>query len=128
MTKTSFKQRMIENEAVFRRYNESVQKGLDSLQRIAKEDGQERQVVQEDVPLHFYCECSDENCRKRIWLPPSRYNTIHKKRNRFIVLNGHEVTSIERVVEREAVFSIVEKSVQPSESVTTLQHTEVDNV
>lgn len=120
--------RMVENEVVFRRYNESVQERFDELEKIAKEDGQESIISRDDLPLQFYCECSDENCRKRVQIRPSRYNEIHIQRDRFVVVPGHETLTIEMIVGKEADFYIVEKFTTPPENVEKLQKTDVQNV
>ena len=118
---------MNENEVVFRKYNESIKKGFDELTRIAKEDGMETLFQPPDSPLYFYCECSDENCRERVQLKPSSYDAIHKHRARFVIVPGHETESIERIFDKKTGYDVVEKLVTPSESVTTLKKTEVDN-
>lgn len=128
MGQTSSERRMAENEVVFREYNERVLKGFEELTEIAKEDGQEAYVANNDHPLFFYCECSDENCRQRVQLKPSRYATIHKQRDRFIILCGHETRSIEQIISTEADFCIVEKFITPLRKVTKLQKTETNNV
>ena len=94
MTDTPAQRRMAENEVIFREHNESIQKAFDEVKRIAAEDGQVPQFEPDDTPLHFYCECSDENCKQRVSLQPSRYNEIHKKRNMFVIICGHEVKGI----------------------------------
>jgi hypothetical protein len=119
--------RMAENEVVFRKYNERIKKGFDELKRIAKEEGQEALVRDEDTPLHFYCECSDENCRQRIILKPSRYNEIHKHRDHFVVTYGHDVQSVERVIDGEADFCVVEKFHTPPKSSAKLHKTDLNN-
>lgn len=122
------KRRMVENEVFFRSYNEKIQKGLDELEKMAKEDNQEFFVNKDDCPLEFFCECSDENCRKRIRIQPSRYNEIHKKRDHFVIVIGHEVQSIEAVISNEEGFCIVKKTVHPPEKSEKLNKTNVNNV
>lgn len=119
--------RMVENEVVFRGYNERVKNGFDELKKIAEEDGQSSFITDEDTPLQFYCECADENCRKRISLSPSRYAEIHKQRDHFVIVPGHEVNEIEHTLRQEADYSIVKKHVKPPEFALGLQTTEVDN-
>ena len=118
---------MAENEVVFRQYNERVRQNFDEIVKLAKESGQDYLIPQDDTSLHFYCECSDENCHKRIMLKPSIYNKIHKNRRHFIVLPGHETNVIERVVSQEKTYSIVEKYTKPPETARTLSPTGVDN-
>ncbi len=119
--------RMEENEVVFRAHNERVRKNFEAMLQDAKETGQEYLIQNDDTPLHFYCECSDENCRQRILVEPSVYNKIHKNRQRFILVTGHETKIIERVVRQEENYNVVEKYRKPPESVRTLHPTSVDN-
>lgn len=121
------KRRMAENEVVFRKYNEQIQKNLDKLQKVAVEEGDQVIEIDEDMPLHFYCECADENCRKRILINPKIYNNIHAARNRFTVVPGHEVPEIEEVTETKSTYYVVTKYDVPRQTVTTLSHTAVDN-
>ena len=126
MSKSS-ERRMIENEAVFRKYNEQIKKNFSEAKRIAAEDGQPHMLVDEDQPLFFHCECADEDCRQRIELAPSTYNDIHKARDRFVVLPGHEVARIERTVAMRDRYHIVKKDEMPPEDVSQLQPTSLNN-
>ena len=119
MSQSIHERRMAENEVIFRQYNESIEKGFEELQRIAKEDDQEALVRQYDDVLQFYCECSDKNCLERVRLQPSRYVKIHKNRSQFVIVCGHDTKSIERVVSEEADFCIVEKFFVPPVPVGT---------
>jgi len=121
------KRRMGENEAVFRKRNERVQHEFEQLKKIAADHNQEHFVASLDTPLYYICECSDENCRDRVRLPLKQYSAIHKHRNRFVVQIGHETELIERVLETLSGYSVVEKMQTPSENVTKLQSTPVDN-
>lgn len=111
MGKTS-KDRLAANEALFRAYNERVQLGIEAVKAVAKEDNQEDLLPDLDEPLLFYCECSDLQCTKRIKVTPSQYATIHKERNHFIIVPGHQTKNIEKVIANEAGYSIVEKFVK----------------
>jgi len=118
---------MAENEVVFREYNEQIKRGFDALKALADEDNQNEHVFENDAPLQFCCECSDESCRKRITLAPSRYNEIHKKRDRFVIVCGHDTKSIERIISEEAEYCIIEKFKQPPKSAPRLNETETNN-
>ena len=109
------KLRLAANEALFRAYNERVQLGFEAVKAVAKEDNQEDMLSGLDEPIRFYCECSDVNCTKRIRLKPSRYAAIHKVRNRFIIIPGHESNEIEKVVQKVTKYYIVEKFVPTPE-------------
>lgn len=127
MSQSLSERRMAENEMVFREYNERIKKGFDELKSIAKEEGQEKYMGGDDTPLLFFCECSDESCRKRVELKPSRYDKIHKHRNYFVVVRGHDVKSIERVIEENAEYCIVEKLIDLPDSAETLNKTDLGN-
>lgn len=130
MSQTPSERRLAENEVVFRQLNEQVLKGVKETNRMAVEDGQPEYVISDspaDSPLYFYCECSDENCTKRVKINLYDYNKIHKQRDHFIVARGHEVLAVERLVREEPEYSVVEKFITPPEKVGALQSTEVDN-
>jgi hypothetical protein len=128
MTNSSDSRRLVDNELVFREYNERIQHGFDNLDRLARQEGRHDLVFQDDEPLHFYCECSDENCVKRIQMKPSEYSQVHEKRNRFVAIDGHDVPEIERIVSRTLDYIVVEKMHVPSHVPDALHATSVDNV
>jgi hypothetical protein len=119
---------MAENQVVFREHNEKVQKSFDELDAIAKDEGAEPISLDADTPLYFYCECSDENCRKRIKVTPSDYNKIHSARNRFVIFCGHEVPKIEDVTSKKVEYCVVTKHEIPPQSADTLNPTDVHNI
>lgn len=125
MASLSDTSKMIQNESVFRRYNERVKKSFKELEAVAQEEG--HHIDKFEGELHFKCECSDENCSKRIVMKPERYEKIHKDRTRFIVINGHEVQGIEKIIIKENTYSVVEKLVAPPENPLGLSSTNVDN-
>lgn len=122
------KQRQIENEAVFRKANEKIHKQLDKLTKQAKLEGHNALTLAEDLELHFYCECSDENCKARIPLKLSDYRELHKARSRFIVIPNHETTAIEKVVSKNDTYNVVDKFMTPPERPGSLNSTAVNNV
>lgn len=119
--------RQIENEVVFRKANEKVQEGLQKLEAMAKAEGVHSIIPDKDMPLHFYCECSDENCRERIVLSLSKYEKLHKDRSRFIVLPNHETAAIEDVVYEQSKYAVVDKKETPPEDASILKRTSVNN-
>jgi len=127
MSDASAEQRMIENEVVFRNRNERLRQNLADLKQMAAEDGQESFMADMDDRLAFYCECSDENCQKRLNISPDRFQEAHKRRNRFVVLPGHQVPQIEHIIVREPEYLVVEKYKLPNRLVSKLKRTEVDN-
>lgn len=120
--------RMVENEAFFRQTNEKIQKKLDKLNRMVESDGHDLRFDSEELELHFYCECADENCRERVVLKLDEYKKIHEKRDRFVLIPGHEVTAIESTVDKRQGYIVVEKLLNPPEAPLQLHNTEVSNV
>lgn len=127
MNHTPSERRKIENEVVFREYNERIKKGFDELKKIAREDKQEEFVKEHDIPLSFYCECCDNDCKERIKLTQSFYTDIHKHRDRFIVLCGHESLDIERVLSTHEQYCVVEKLTMPPATASILHEVETNN-
>lgn len=119
--------RQIENEVVFRKANEKVQIDLSKLRKLAEANGDVALVPSDDLVLHFYCECSDENCRQRIELSLSKYKKLHQDRKQFIICPNHEAVSIEKVVASNAKFSVVEKFFNPPETAASLNTTPINN-
>jgi hypothetical protein len=56
----------------------------------------------------FVCECSDDRCTMRVQVPLAVYESVRAEPRRFLVAPGHE-SDVERVVEQDAGYSIVEK-------------------
>ncbi len=127
MGQTVTEQRWAENEVVFRQANERVMKDLAALKEAAEAEGHEALVRDIDIPLHFHCECSDENCHQRIVLKPSEYKAVRQNSSQFVLIPGHEVPKIERVVLDEPDHIVVEKFVTPPTDVNTLKPKAVDN-
>ena len=87
--------RLSRNRALFRDVNE----------RVAK-------VAAEYVthgPLSFICECSSTDCGSQIELTHEEYERVRSVPRWFLVRPGHEIWDIERVIESNERFSIVEK-------------------
>ncbi len=119
--------RLVENELAFRQPNEKVVKGIEKLDALAKADGQKSPMPSAGITLQFYCECSDENCRRRIGLNTKKYRAIHSNRNQFILLPGHDVPEVERTVRTEEGYVVVEKYLVPDDANPRLSKTDVDN-
>jgi hypothetical protein len=90
------KQRIADNEAVFRAANE----------RIA--DWEERDRA-EAFELYF-CECADPDCREKVKLRGSDYERIRSNPDHFFVVPGHEIPDVETVLEFHSDWALVEKS------------------
>lgn len=119
--------RQIENEMIFRRSNEKVGESLGALDAMHIEDGDIHLVRNEDLTLHFKCECSDENCVVRIPMLLSKYQEIHADRKKFIVLPDHQVDPIEKVIEESAGYNVVKKNESIPEPSGGLNSTTIEN-
>jgi len=95
MADMDFAERAARNEEVFRGVNERI------------EEGAEQHHVSGSLPFH--CECGAGACVETIAIPPARYAAIVRQRYHFVVIPGHEEPRIERVVDTEADFLVVEK-------------------
>jgi hypothetical protein len=93
--------RLRQNEELMEQLNRRIERTLDE---IREDDDEER-----DAPIAFLCECSHLDCRARISLAPSRFDRIHRDPEVFILVPGHEIPDVERVVDQEGDFLIVRK-------------------
>jgi hypothetical protein len=102
--KNHTERRLKENEIIFREANQNIQ------QFIEETTGKENEKVS------FYCECSNMKCKERIKITTKQYKQAHQNQKQFIVVPGHEVTKIEKVLKKSAAFNLVEKTgAMPSE-------------
>jgi hypothetical protein len=90
-----FAERAARNEEVFRDVNKRI------------EDGAEQHAVSATLPFH--CECASASCLETIEILPARYAEIVRERYHFVVIPGHEELQIERTVQAEPEFLVVEK-------------------
>ncbi len=119
--------RMLENEAVFRERNNHLQSWFNKFKQLARKETNSATSLDVNKNLRFYCECSDENCHKRIKISQAAYQRIHKDAKSFVVLPGHEVTAIEDIVTESPSYSIVKKHKTPPKSPGVLRATSLDN-
>jgi hypothetical protein len=97
-------QRVADNERRIREFNERleaatatfIEEGFASSRRVAE----------------FLCACGRPECSETITLPVEEYRAVHEHPYRFIVVPGHEDTTVERVVERHDGYDVVEKRPQ----------------
>ena len=55
------------------------------------------------------CECASGQCSERIAMTEAEYENLRRVPTHFAVLAGHERTAVERVVERNDRYIVVEK-------------------
>lgn len=83
------------NQAAFREVNE----------RIAELTAEWRQT---DMSL-FICECGDPGCAESLEITPAEYESVRADGASFVVLEGHQSPEVERVVDGNGRFLVVEK-------------------
>jgi hypothetical protein len=83
------------NQTVFREVNENVAK----LTGLVTEVGYNL----------FICECSDTSCAESLEITAAEYEGVRAQGTRFVVVPGHELEAVERVVEGNRRFLVVEK-------------------
>ena len=96
-------QRLARNQVIFREVNERLRDLADAVPNGKAE---------------YLCECSDVHCTEKIELLAFEYEDVRARPKMFFIVPGHERTEVERVVDRNNRYAIVEKTV-PLEDVTT---------
>jgi hypothetical protein len=84
------------NEAFFRQVNEQIR----SLDGDAGADGDTITVI---------CECGSADCTERLELRIADYERIRADSLLYVIARGHELPSVERIVERRDGWEIVRK-------------------
>ena len=95
MASVSRAERAARNEALFREVNEKVKDV--AMQRFGESDSE------------FFCECSDHTCTRLVAMSLSEYERVRARGARFAIVVGHEDPAVERVVEQNERFAVVEK-------------------
>jgi len=89
------KRRLGGNEAAFRKVNETLRAG--------------KRLVDAEERFPFRCECGVLGCNRLLELTLPEYEAVRSHPTRFFIIDGHEITETEHVVERRARYSVVEK-------------------
>jgi hypothetical protein len=88
-------ERYVRNEWLFREVNERIAEVNDKFEVEGETE--------------FLCECGQQTCLETLLLTRAQYEAVRGKGRRFVVVPGHEDGRVERVVERESGFLVVEK-------------------
>ena len=88
-------ERIGRNEVLFRQVNERIEE-------IQSGEGVERR-------FDFLCECGDATCLEMVSLTLAEYEGVRSEPTQFVVLPGHEVPEIERLMHTGDRFSVVRK-------------------
>jgi hypothetical protein len=116
------------NQVVFRKFNERIIDVRSDLKQAAKENGKLESVSNDDDMSSFICECSDENCTMKIHLSLNDYQNEHARDDTFTVATHHEVTDIEKTIDKMPDYIVVQKLETPSQSADRLHKTDVNNI
>jgi hypothetical protein len=87
-----WKQRITNAEINGRRVNEAIERGAGN-----------------DGPLVFVCECGYIGCSSTLELEIAEYEEVRTNFDRFLVIPGHEIPEVDRVVERHPDHLVVVK-------------------
>lgn len=86
--------KMARTESAFREVNEAIAKTAERF---------------ESVEADFVCECADPECAHRITADLVDYEEVRAEPTHFLIAPGHDEPRIERVVERNSDYTVVEK-------------------
>lgn len=93
--------RQARNEALHREVNE----------RLAELDKQTDSWAGDDELFDFLCECAAGNgCDARVRMKLSEYEHVRQQDDRFALVPGHQDSEIERVVDANERFVVVDKA------------------
>lgn len=81
-------------ESAFREVNEAIAKTAEKF---------------EATEADFVCECADPDCAHRITAELDDYEEVRADPTHFIVAEGHDKPQVERVVETNGEYTVVEK-------------------
>jgi hypothetical protein len=88
------RERIAKTESLFRNVNEGIREASDRLDAEVAE---------------FICECGESTCTEHVRLPIEEYERVRRHATRFVVRPGHVKGPIERVVQQERHYSVIEK-------------------
>jgi glyceraldehyde-3-phosphate dehydrogenase/erythrose-4-phosphate dehydrogenase len=82
------------NEALFRQVNEQIRSLSD-------------QLGIQDGTITVICECGDADCTERLELHVSEYERIRGDSLHYVIVTGHALPDVERVVEQRDGWEVV---------------------
>jgi hypothetical protein len=91
----ALQRRLASNETVLREVNEGIERG-----QWPGEAGD---------PVRFRCECARLGCNLLLELTLEEYELVRRHPRRFLMIDGHEVPELEKVVERRPGYVVVQK-------------------
>src|SRR4051812_19624290 len=96
---TAWARRVARQEINGRRVNEAIERG-----RLPDSSG-----------ASFVCECGRIGCNTTLSLSLEQYEAVRTDFDRFVIIAGHELPPVDRVVERHDGYLVVTKQGQAAE-------------
>ncbi len=87
--------RLATNETVFREVNEGIERG--------------QWPGEDEDPVRFRCECARLGCNLLLELTLAEYEQVRSHPRRFLMIDGHQVPELEKVVQRAPGYLVVQK-------------------
>jgi hypothetical protein len=84
-----------ERQSLHRSVNERIGEAADQFQMV------------DNIPA--LCECGSPECSEQLMLTPAEYESLRRIPTHFAVLRGHDIPEVERVIEENDRFVVVEK-------------------
>ena len=84
------------NEAIFRQVNEQIR---DLNRTFETEEG----------TMTVICECGNSDCAERLELRVQDYERVRSDARHYVIAKGHEIPSVETVVEQTDGYDVVQK-------------------
>jgi hypothetical protein len=97
---TAREDRVARNHALFRDVNERIYSLTEEFGSHPADDG---------LSLAFVCECGNVTCTSQVLVETDDYSRIRAHPAHFLVLAGHEKSDLERVVESNSHYVVVER-------------------
>jgi hypothetical protein len=88
--------RLATNEDVYRKVNEGIVRG--------------QWPGETQSPVGFRCECARLGCNMLVELTMSQYERVRANPRRFLMVPGHQIPPVERVVFEGGDYIVVEKT------------------
>lgn len=87
--------RVARNETLLQEVNDGIEEGL--------------RPDREPARVRFRCECASLDCNETVELTVGEYERVRAHPRRFVILAGHELAEVERVVETGPGYAVVQK-------------------
>jgi hypothetical protein len=95
-------ERLAENERFIRDANREIERETEEW--LARSS-----PARDDYELELFCACGRPECHEKLLLTIGEYEAVHAQPHRFVVVPGHANPEIERVVEEDEKYDVVEK-------------------